>query len=140
MAAASYHLGSYAAIAYALFRPVDAEEQNLNTAELCLVRLMLRDLKGVRDTARDWLVDDRLQDEAIAERLRGPGEDRDAELGLILISCVCRGLATYEFALRTGEPDFVASSRKYFLTHSSGGRDGNGVALVGDSFDARACG
>ena len=47
IAAASYHLGSYAAVAYALFRPVDAGEQNLNTAETCLVRLMLRDLEGV---------------------------------------------------------------------------------------------
>lgn len=57
VAAASYHLGSYAAIAYALFQPVDAEEQNLNAAEICLVRLMLRDLDGVRDTAREWLRD-----------------------------------------------------------------------------------
>ena len=112
MAAASYHLGSYAAIAYALFRPVNAEEQNLNTAELCLVKLMLRDLAGVLDTARDWLLDDRHQDGAISERLQGPEDDRDAELGLILIGCVCKGLAIFEFALRTGESDFVATSRE----------------------------
>ena len=71
IAAASYHLGGYAAIAYALFRPVDAEEQNLNTAEACLVRLMLRDLDGVRSTARAWLLDNRYFDGAIVERLHG---------------------------------------------------------------------
>ena len=112
MAAAAYHLGSYAAIAYALFRPVDAEEQNLNTAEICLVRLMLRDLDGVQKTARAWLLDDRNQDNAISERLQGLAGDRDAELALILISCVCRALATYEFALRIGVSDFVATSRE----------------------------
>ena len=112
MAAAAYHLGSYAAIAYALFRPVDAEEQNLNTAEICLVRLMLRDLDGVLETARAWLLDERHQDDAISERLQGPDEDRDAEVALILISCVCRALATYEFALRTGVSNFVATSRE----------------------------
>ncbi len=73
IAAASYHLGSFAAIAYALFRPVDTEEQNLNTAEACLVRLMLRDLDGVRNTAREWLRDDRHLDGAIVERLGGAG-------------------------------------------------------------------
>ena len=112
MAAAAYHLGSYAAIAYALFRPVDAEEQNLNTAEICLVRLMLRDMDGVRETARAWLLDGQHQDNAISERLQGPDDDRDAELALILISCVCRALANYEFALRTGVSDFVAASRE----------------------------
>ena len=55
MAAAAYHLASYAAIAYALFRPVDTAEQNLNVAEICLVQLMLRDLDGMRETAREWL-------------------------------------------------------------------------------------
>ncbi|MDE0330241.1 MAG: DEAD/DEAH box helicase [Nitrospinae bacterium] len=112
MAAASYHLGSYAAISYALFRPVDSAEQNLNTAETCLVKLMLRDLGGVRDTAKDWLRDNLHQDEAISERLRGPDDDRDAELALILISSVCRALANYEFALRTGESDFVTVARE----------------------------
>ena len=92
MAAAAYHLGSYAAIAYALFRPVDAEGQNLNTAEICLVRLMLRDLDGVQKTARAWLLDDRHQDNAISERLQGLAGDRDAELALILISCVLQGV------------------------------------------------
>ena len=115
LAAASYHLGSYAAIAYALFRPVDAEEQNLNTAEICLVRLMLRDLDGVCETARNWLRDVRHQDEAIWERLIGDDEDRDSELALILISSVCRALGSYEFALRTGESEFVAISRKILL-------------------------
>ncbi|MYA27812.1 MAG: DEAD/DEAH box helicase [Nitrospira sp. SB0666_bin_27] len=112
MAAAAYHLGSYAAIAYALLRPVDAEDQNLNTAEICLVRLMLRDLGGVQKTARAWLLDDRHQDNAISERLQGPDDDRDAELALILISCVCRALATFEFALRIGVSDFVVESRE----------------------------
>ena len=115
IAAASYHLGSYAAIAYALFRPVEAEEQNLNTAETCLVRLMLRDLEGVRDTARGWLRDDRYQDGAIAERLRGPDEDRDAEIALILVGSVCRALSNYEFALCTGGSGCSENAREILL-------------------------
>ena len=115
IAAASYHLGSFAAIAYALFRPVDAEEQNLNTAEACLVRLMLRDLGGVRNTAREWLRDDQHLDGAIAERLQGPEEDRDAEIGLVLIGSVCRALSSFEFALRTGMSGFAEDAREILL-------------------------
>ncbi|MYB40577.1 DEAD/DEAH box helicase, partial [Candidatus Saccharibacteria bacterium] len=115
IAAASYHLGGFTAIAYVLSRPVDAEEQNLNTAETCLVRLMLRDLEGVLNTAREWLRDDRHLDAAIVERLQGAGGNLDAEIGLILIGSVCRALSCFEFALRTGEPRFVENSREILL-------------------------
>ena len=110
MAAAAYHLGSYAAIAYALFAPVDLAKQNLNIAEACLVRLMLRDLNGVRDTARDWLRDPQHHDKAISERLESLDGDHDGEIALILISSVCTALANYEFALCTGEEKFVAAA------------------------------
>lgn len=110
VAAASYHLGSYAAIAYALFAPVDSNEQNLNIAEICLVRLILRDLKGVRDTARDWLRDSLHHDISISERLQSPDVDWDEETALILISSICRALANFEFALRTGKSIFVANA------------------------------
>ena len=76
---------------------------------------MLRDLDGVCETARNWLRDVRHQDEAIWERLIGDDEDRDSELALILISSVCRALGSYEFALRTGESEFVVISRKILL-------------------------
>ena len=108
VAAAAYHLGSYTAIAYALFAPVDATEQNLNVAETCLVKLMLRDMDGVLDTARKWLSDSRQQDDAISRRLQSRNGDRDAEIALVLISSTCRALAYYEFALRTGKSDYVA--------------------------------
>ncbi|MCY4320539.1 MAG: DEAD/DEAH box helicase [Alphaproteobacteria bacterium] len=115
IAAASYHLGSFAAIAYALFLAVDTEEENLNTAEACLVRLMLRDLDGVRNTAREWLRDDQHLDGAIVERLQRPDEDRDAEIGLILIGSVCRALSSFEFALRTGVSGFVENAKEILL-------------------------
>lgn len=107
MAAAAHHLGSNAAIAYALLNDVDLAGQNLNAAEICLIKLMLRDLKGVRELARDWLCDHRNQDDAISERLKSHDCDRDSELALILISSVCKALANYEFALRTGKSDFA---------------------------------
>ena len=112
MAAASYHLGSYTAIAYALFQPLDAADQNLNTAEICLVQLMLRDLDAVRETARRWLLDREHEDGAISERLQQPAGDLDHEYALVMISCICRALASYEFALRTGSPNFVTASRE----------------------------
>ena len=107
-AATAYHLGSYSAIAYTLFGQINLAEQNLNVAESCLVRLMLRDLKGVRDTAQKWLHDPEHQDEAILERLQGPNGDRDSEVALILIGAVCKALANYEFALHTGESHFIS--------------------------------
>ena len=112
MAAAAYHLGSYAAVAYALFAPVHSAEQNLNAAEACLVSLMLRDLNGVRNTARDWLRDPRHQDNVVSERLQGSDGDRDSEFALILICAVCKALANYEFALRTGASTIVAAADK----------------------------
>ena len=112
MAAASYHLGSYAANAYALFRALDAAKENLNTAEICLVRLILRDLDGVRDTARQWLLDREHGDGAMSERLRGADGDLDYECARVVISCICRALASYEFALVTGLPPLVTASRE----------------------------
>ena len=134
IAAASYHLGSYSAIAYALFRPVDSSEENLNVAEICLIKLMLRDLEGVRTTARNWLREEANQDPIMAARLRGEddsgtgteshqfGAEADAvpdlddsyerEIARVLISCVCRALGNYEFALRTGSAEFTEESRE----------------------------
>ena len=112
MAAASYHLGSYTAIAYALSKPLNAADHNLNTAEACLVQLMLRDLDGVRATARQWLLDREHDDGTIAERMQRTDGDLDHEYALVLISCVCRALATYEFALRTGSSQVVTASRE----------------------------
>lgn len=112
MAAAAYHLGSYAAIAYALFRPLDVADENLNTAEICLVQLMLRDLDGVRETTRQWLLDVEHEDGTISERLQRSGGDLDREYARVSISCICRALASYEFALRTGSSQFVSASRE----------------------------
>ena len=110
MAATAYHLGGYAAIAYALFAPVDDTDQNLNTAETCLVKLMLRDMSGLRAISRDWITDPRHQDAAIADQLRGDEADSDSALGLVLNGAVCRALGCYEFALLTGVEDYVADA------------------------------
>ena len=112
VASAAHHLGSNAAISYALLEQVELANQNLNVAETCVVKLMLRDLKGVRDLAQDWLRDHRNQDDSISERLKNPDSDQDSEFALILISSVCKALANYEFALRTGESDFVKIADK----------------------------
>lgn len=107
VAAASFHLGGYSAVAYALFAAIESESLNLNVAESCLVKLILRDMVGVRDIAKSWLTDPDNQDESLVAMLSDQVIDRDDVLATILNSVVCRALATYEFALKTGDTEFV---------------------------------
>lgn len=105
--ATAYHLGGYAAIAFSLFKPLDTSEQNLNVAEKCLVDLMLRDLNSMLFEAERWLNLEINRDEVLAQNLVGEDAARNDAYSRILISGVCRALANYEFALRTGERQFV---------------------------------
>jgi hypothetical protein len=109
-AACAYHLGGYAAIAFALFQAVDSQEQNLNTAERCLVQLLHRNLDGLLEIAEAWLTEDTNQDAILAAQLQSEDPDFDEALSSILNSGVCRAFANFEFALRTGEAQFIENS------------------------------
>lgn len=110
VAAASYHLASYAAVAYALFPSQDEIDLNLSAAEKCLIQLILRDLDGVLATSRTWLEDPENSD-AVLVRPLVEGELSQGDLySTVITTGLMRGLACYEFALRTGDEAFLAQA------------------------------
>jgi len=108
IAGAAYHLAEYSAIAYALFsgRPPN---ENYAVCERALILLILRDLSGLREYTRAWLLDPNNTDQRVAEQLGENELDPDDAIGLILNTAVCRALAHYDFALQTGDPALVAN-------------------------------
>jgi hypothetical protein len=114
LAAASYHLAGFSAIAYSLF---SERREGLNTspAEDALVWLILRDLDSLRDFTRTWLLDSANSDASITEALRGNEIDRETAIVSILNTTVCRALAYFDFALQAGDSVFVEDARR-FLT------------------------
>jgi hypothetical protein len=104
IAAASHHLAGYSAVAYVLFSAIDEDDLNLNPGEKCLVRLTLRDLDGVRNLAHEWQKNPAHQDVAISQLLSQGNEDREDALIIAILGGLFRGIASFEFALQTGEP------------------------------------
>src|SRR4051812_15631227 len=76
IAAASYHLAGFSAVAYSIFSEA-AEELNLAPAEIAVMRLILRDLNGLRTFVREWLSDEAHGDEQMAQALLGKDVDID---------------------------------------------------------------
>lgn len=109
IAGAAYHLAGYSAIAYALFGQRSPDE-NYAVCERALVLLILRDLSGLREYTRAWLLDPNKTDDRVAERLESGEIDPDDAISLILNSAVCRALAYYDFALQTGDPGLVENA------------------------------
>lgn len=107
LAAAGYHLAGYSAIAFSLFSEI---EGTLNTTigEDAVVRLILRDLRGLRRLTRDWLEAEENTDDAITAGLEDGEIDADDAIALILNGVLCRSLAHYDFALQTGDGSHYA--------------------------------
>lgn len=110
IAAASYHLASYSAIAYSLFADAPAD-LNTSPAEDAIALLILRDLSGLRRMAETWLRDERHTDAAISAALREGALDSDDAIQVVLNTSVCRALAFFDFALQTGDGVFVDQAR-----------------------------
>jgi len=70
IAATAYHLAGYSAVAYSLFKEA-AEDLNSAPGEIAMMRLVLRDLGGLRTFVREWLNDEAHRDDQTAEALRG---------------------------------------------------------------------
>jgi hypothetical protein len=110
IAAASYHLASYAAVAYALFPDQDEIGLNLSAAEECLIQLILRNLDGVLAISRTWL-EDPANSDAVLVGLLAEGELLRPDFYATAITTgLMRGLACYEFALRTGDEAFLVQA------------------------------
>ncbi len=110
IAAASYHLASYSAIAYSLFADAP-EDMNASPAEDAIALLILRNLASMRHMVETWLRDEQHSDDAITAALAEGKLDEDDAIQLILNTSVCRALALFDFALQTGDETFVNQAR-----------------------------
>ncbi|WP_216923348.1 DEAD/DEAH box helicase [Synechococcus sp. CCAP 1479/9] len=110
IAATSYHLAGFSAVAYSLFNETIGDI-NTTPGETAIRLLILRDLGKLRDFVHDWLVDEAHQDEQIAETLRGADPDVDDVLSTVLNTTICRALAHFDFALETGDSEPIETAR-----------------------------
>lgn len=122
--AAAFHLAHLAARSYCLV-PENPADLNLSTPEKVLVRLMRRDLSGLRDVLRTWLNDDSFSDAAVAARLAEastteqfleeaadegvePAEDgvklfgMDDAISIAITRLILGNVARFDYALRSG--------------------------------------
>lgn len=107
IAGASYHLGSYAAVAYSLFPKEGLLDLNVSPAEACLIGLIIRDFDGLLAISREWLLNPANSDPALAGQL-SEGQSLQSDAYAVAITTgLMRGLALYEFALKTGEAAYV---------------------------------
>lgn len=103
VAAASYHLGSYAAVAFSLFSKEALADLNTSRAEACLINLILRDFGSLLEISRGWLLNPENSDLALAGQLYEGHSTQSAVYSTAITTGLMRGLALYEFALKTGE-------------------------------------
>ena len=115
IAAVAYHLAGFSAVAYSLFNEA-AEDLNLAPGETAVMRLVLRDLNGLRTFVREWLSDEAHGDDQMAEALRGEEADIDEVLSTILNTTICRALAFFDFALETGDREPLEIARTLLST------------------------
>jgi DEAD/DEAH box helicase len=110
LAGAAYHLAGYSAIAYSLFNQINVGT-NATPGEVALIRLILRDLDGLRLYTREWLREESHSDQALAVQLETDGVEADDVIATILNSGICRSLSYFDFALQTGEVLLLESAR-----------------------------
>jgi len=115
IAAAAYHLAGFSAVAYSLFNEA-AGDLNLTPGEAAVMRLILRDLDGLRTFVRSWLNDGAHGDDRMAAELAAEDADPDVVLATILNTTICRALAFFDFALETGEEEPLDTARSLLAT------------------------
>ncbi len=86
IAAAAYHLAGFSAVAYSIFNEV-GDDLNLTSGETAIMRLILRDLDGLRTFVRNWLSNEAFSDDHISTVLSREDADLDELLANILRAC-----------------------------------------------------
>ncbi|MBJ2067631.1 DEAD/DEAH box helicase [Serratia odorifera] len=110
MGAASYHLANYSALAFSLLSQLQAD-QNRSPAEDALALLIVRDLQGLVQRAREWLSSPANRDEGIARAAAEGALDPDDIVSRVATSTMFRALVFFEFALQTGQESLVVEAR-----------------------------
>ena len=129
IAASAYHLAGFSAVAYSLFNEAAGGDLNLTPGEVAVMRLILRDLDGLRRFVRAWLNDVAHSDDRMATELSGEDADLDEVLATILNTTICRALAFFDFALETGEEEPLATARALLDSAVSLADDAENVPL-----------
>lgn len=107
VAAASFHLGHYAARSFSLLAE-DREQLNLASVERLLVALMQRQLGELETLCLNWLSDDQHTDDGVAAALEGNDEFLISDASRVVVVRVFhRAIAEFEFAIRTGNSLYV---------------------------------
>ncbi|AQZ52433.1 hypothetical protein [Martelella mediterranea] len=100
VAGASYHLGSYAAVAFSLFPRSELPGLNVSPAEACLISLILRDFDSLLGISRRWLLNPDNSDLTMADQMQEGIATQSDVYAVAITSGMMRGLALYEFALK----------------------------------------
>lgn len=129
IAGASYHLGGYAAMAFALFSSSERDELNLNQIEDALVLLILRNLSELSSISQRWILDGSVTDQAISIRILESDDNREELLGYPITTGVMRALSSFEFALQTGHEASVEHARE-LLDASLGLAEASGLVSL----------
>ncbi len=126
--AASYHLGSYSALAFSMISQ-GPKNRNLAPIEEALVSLIIRDLEGLGAQAKTWIQDPNHDDEVIAHAVISGIIDPDDVIMLVVTTTVYRAFAFFEFALQTGTEVLVEEARKLLRKTLSLAKNANAVSL-----------
>jgi hypothetical protein len=110
LAGAAYHLAGYSAIAYSLFNHVNVGT-NATPGEVALIRLILRDLDGLRIHTREWLGEESNGDQALAVQLERDDIEPEDVIATILNSGICRALSYFDFVLQTGDASLLENAK-----------------------------
>lgn len=127
-AAVAFHLGRYAARAFSML-PAAADAQNLAPTEVALVQLLRRRLDELHTAFSQWLLDPANGDEVVAAKLQeDDGYDQADAVHNVLTSSFMRGIALFDYALTTGEPDVAEQARGRLFATADAARDLNAVS------------
>lgn len=110
MAAAAFHIGGFAARAFSLFEGV-LSNFNLATYENALVRLMRRDLVGLRAVSGAWLTNEINSDDGVVKRLaEDDAFDANDALAVALTRLFLLAIASFEMGLVTGRSQYFRAA------------------------------
>lgn len=127
-AAVAFHLARYSARAYSML-PAGVGADNLAPTEGVLVQLLRRRLDEMHRSFSGWLLDDELDDEHIAGYLRDDEDFDEVDAAhLILTTSFMRGLALFDHAIATGEPESAALAKQQLVLSSNSARDLHAVS------------
>jgi len=100
IAACSYHLAGYSAIAFSILNK--KESSNINAAEMALRYLILRDLNNLKRFVEAIISDETSNDKNISDSILNDNASYDDAVVSIANISICRALAFFDFALQTG--------------------------------------